>query len=223
MTTMLRTTPAEPSPDLGPQVVDHMHTHCPATPAGDWTIGQHPTDHTVCVVYRVGSSGFTNPGIRGGMLHRWHSSLVDAGFQVDIRNDMTVFGRPDEESDIAWWLRVTGRGVPEVHEPSRAMDRYPRALRRHDVELDPATTPHMQTRLYGLAKPASVEFAHWPTGAFRDGTTLTVTLYFADGNAEPGPLQLPDWLLAIDAQHRGHSNTGPTGWCYLTGPEKQAA
>lgn len=64
------------------------------------------------VVYRT-HSDWPQAGIRGTTLYRWLLALRDAGLIAEARTDMEVFGRPDEQSDIAWWLHVTGFAIKE--------------------------------------------------------------------------------------------------------------
>lgn len=203
-----RPAPVYVGPQLGPMVVAHMKTHCPGTTAGDWTIGQHPENHNVCVVYRIGSMGFAQAGVRGTTLYRWYRSLTAAGFIVEIREDLEVFGRPDETTDIAWWLRVTGHRPPAARR--QVSDSGKAEPRRHWIHLEPAPAPYVDSRLHGHARPTAVELKYWPDGG------LTADLFFGD-SGEPAPQELPDWLTALAEQHRPHIRTYP--WCHLDGPK----
>ncbi|MGW0780346.1 hypothetical protein [Streptomyces sp. NPDC002913] len=177
-----------PSPELAAQVIEHMHTHCPGTPGGEWIIGQDPIDHHVHVVWQMGDMGFYQSGVRGTMLYRWLVSLKDAGFIVEASTDQKVFGRPGEHSDIAWWLDISGRGEPLIAPKPVLLKLKPEPPVR-TISLDrrrPADLQHPLTGEY----PQSVTFTYRDTG-------METQVDYADWServAEPGP-----WLLAFAA------------------------
>lgn len=105
--------PAYPPPTPGPlgeMVAQHMARFDEQT-GGDYEVAVDHRDDTAVVVWRPGMFG-SMAGVRGTMLWRWLCSLRDAGFTAQPRTDMEVFGKPDEEADIAWWLHVTDWADP---------------------------------------------------------------------------------------------------------------
>ncbi|MEV5854660.1 hypothetical protein [Streptomyces anulatus] len=147
-----------PGPELARMVVAHMTAHCPPTEHGDWEIGQHPTDRTIGVVWRVGTSGTAQAGVRGSILYRWLGSLKDAGFTVMPRTDMAVFGRPDEESDTAWWLSV---------------DRWDAAVVRHRAPVQRAAPPRPASSVTVPLKTRPADLKHRLSGEFPESITFT--------------------------------------------------
>lgn len=146
-----------PSPKLAAQVIEHMHTHCPGTPAGDWIIGQDPVDHHVHVVWQMGSMGLYQSGVRGTMLYRWMESLKDAGFIVESSTDERVFGRPGVHSEIAWWLDVSGRGEARIAPEPVAL----------------TLTPEPPVRTIGLGRRRPADLHHPVTGEYPESVTFT--------------------------------------------------
>ncbi|MFE2973353.1 hypothetical protein [Streptomyces sp. NPDC059258] len=166
-----------PGPELARIVIDHMTTHCPGAEAGDWEIGQHPTNRTIGIVWRVGAAGFTQPGVRGTTLYRWLNSLKDAGFAVEARTDMTVFGRPDEHVATAWWLSVDGWSLAAVRHQAPVQRTVP-----------PKPTPSVTLPL----KTRTADLKHYVTGEFPESVTFEY---------KPAGLEViadyPDWSERI--------------------------
>lgn len=96
------------APRLAQAAAAHMDTNFPDTYYGGWTVAEDERDGTAVVVWRQREYG-GEQGLRGRMLYRWLESLRAAGFTVEPRLDLEVFGRPDEQSEIAHWLHVTAR------------------------------------------------------------------------------------------------------------------
>ncbi|WP_405506369.1 hypothetical protein OG323_06165 [Streptomyces cyaneofuscatus] len=173
-------------------VVDHMTTHCPGTDFGDWEIGQNPTNGTIGVVWRVGTSRNGQAGVRGMVLYRWLNSLKDAGFVVEARTDMTVFGRPDEHAQTAWWLSVNG------WDPAAVRHRAPvqRAARPRPI---PSVTVPLTTRPADLWNaflgefPESITFEYKPTGL------VVIASYPSTSQWIPRPAP---WLTDLAETHR---------------------
>ncbi|MEU8623298.1 hypothetical protein [Streptomyces sp. NPDC048669] len=152
-----RQAPVWPSPELAAQVIEHMHAHCPGTPAGDWIIGQDPVDHHVHVVWQMGSMGLYQSGVRGTMLYQWLISLKDGGFIVEASTDEKVFGRPGKHSEIAWWLDISGRSEARF------------APKPVVLKLRPETP--VRTVDLGRRRPADLQ--HPLSGEFPESVTFT--------------------------------------------------
>jgi hypothetical protein len=76
-------------------------------PCGNWLVARDDRDNSAVVVFRT-VPGWPQSGIRRTLLYRWVLALRDAGFNAYARDDMEVFGRPDELSATGpWWIHVT--------------------------------------------------------------------------------------------------------------------
>lgn len=191
-------TKAWPTPELASQVIKHMHTHFPSTPAGDWVIGQDPIDHHVHVVWQMGSMGLYQSGVRGTMLYRWLVSLQNAGFIVAANTDEKVFGRPGQHSDIAWWLDISGRG-----EARPAPEPVLLKLKPEPSELPVRTISLGRRRPADLQHPLTGEYPQSVTFTYRDTGMETQANYanWSERVAEPSP-----WLLALAASNGDTTN-----------------
>jgi hypothetical protein len=189
-----RQAPVWPSPELAAQVIEHMHAHCPGTPAGDWVIGQDPVDHHVHVVWQMGSMGFTQSGVRGTMLYRWLVSLKDAGFLVEACTDEKVFGRPGKHSEIAWWLDISGRGEALVAPKPVVLKLKPEP---------PVRTIPLRNRPAELQHPLTGEYPESATFTYTAAGVETQANYpnWSERVAEPG-----SWLAALANTHHPGSN-----------------
>ncbi|MEV4975598.1 hypothetical protein [Streptomyces scopuliridis] len=180
--------------DLADRVNEHMVKNWPGSPAGNWETAVDHRDGTAIVVWRSGDVGPAQPSMRGMMLYRWLCSLRDAGFVAEARTDMACFGRPDEESPVAWWLHVTGWAEPEpVPAP---VERYPRPIGTHRVTALPS-----DPQLPGLGRPSAYRFTYWAPGTFVWPVTYTLE-YEPQGYAESLSIPLPEWLAALADEHR---------------------
>lgn len=96
--------------DLAYRVAEVMTRIHPETRdvIGGWTVAEDHRDGTAVVVWQQGD-GTWPATLRGTVMWRWLWALRGAGFTVEPRLDMEVFGRPDEESPDgrARWLHVT--------------------------------------------------------------------------------------------------------------------
>lgn len=184
-----RNTTPTPAPTLGERVADHMRRFDHQT-GGDYEVAVDHRDDTAVVVWRCGMFG-SMQGVRGTMLYRWLCSLRDAGFTAQARLDMEVFGKPDEESEIAWWLHVTAWTQPTPR-PETPPCR-PRYIERH-VRLDPATAEPVTSPL-GTGRPWGAVFRYWP-----DRVDFAIE-YEHDACLLPPP-QVPGWLADLAEEHR---------------------
>ncbi|WP_331764478.1 hypothetical protein [Streptomyces anulatus] len=181
-----------PGPELAAMVVDHMTVHCPPTEHGDWELGQHPTDRTIGVVWRVGTSGTAQAGVRGSILYRWLGSLKDAGFTVTPRTDMAVFGRPDEESDTAWWLSADGWALAAVRHRAPVQRTMP-------PRPTPSVTVPLRTRAADLRHPLSGEFPESLTFTYKPTGVEVIADYPNWSEKIPHPAV---WLTDLAETHR---------------------
>jgi len=97
-----------------------METHHPYIEVyGGWICLRDERDGTAVIAYKTGSDFLNTVGIRGNALWRWMCSLRDAGFTVEARLDMELYGRPDDLSPDgrAQWLHVTGWDPGKAREP----------------------------------------------------------------------------------------------------------
>lgn len=184
------TSPIAPGLPLGDHVAAHMRRFDEQT-GGDYEVAVDHRDGTAVVVWRCGMFG-SMQGVRGTMLYRWLCSLRSAGFTAEARTDMEVFGKPDEESEIAWWLHVTDWSDPVAQpEPPR---RTPHYVEVH-VRLDPATAPPVTNSLGSTGQPWGARFTYWP-----DRVDVVVE-YEHDAWLLPPP-NVPQWLAELAEQHR---------------------
>lgn len=174
---------------LGDRVAAHMVQFDQQT-GGDYVVAVDHRDGTAVVVWREGMFG-SMQGVRGTMLYRWICSLRTAGFTAEARLDMEVFGKPDEESEIAWWLHVTDWSEPAAR-PDHAR-RRPRYIERH-VRLDPAVSEPVTSHL-GMARPWGARFRYWP-----DRVDIAVE-YEHEACLLPTP-DVPVWLAALAEERR---------------------
>ncbi|MFF2411798.1 hypothetical protein [Streptomyces sp. NPDC058092] len=174
-------------------VDEHMVKNFASTPAGDWECGRL-ADNTAVVVWQVGTMGLTQSGVRGTMLLRWLHSLHDAGFVVRSRTDMEIFGRPDEQSKIAWWLHITGWAAPEARTRDRFVDRWPRPMYRSRVAARPD-----DPNPFGGGRPVSYHFMYWAPGDFPH--PITYAIEYAT-HTESMSILPPDWLVALAEEQR---------------------
>ncbi|MFE2497159.1 hypothetical protein [Streptomyces scopuliridis] len=187
---------AKVSLDLAERVDKHMLKTWPGSPIGNWQTAVDYRDGTAIVIWRSGDVGPAQPSVRGMMLYRWLGSLRDAGFTAEARTDMACFGRPDEESPVAWWLQITGWAEPEPEPVPAPLERYPRPMGGHRVTALPS-----DPQLPGLDRPSGYQFTYWAPGDFPRPVTYTLE-YEHQGYAEALSVPLPEWLAALAEEHR---------------------
>jgi hypothetical protein len=200
-----------PTAELAIQVDEHMVSNFPSTPAGDWEVARDPRDLTAVVVWRLGTMGFTQPGVRGAMLYRWLCSLHDAGFVVQSRLDMEVFGRPDEESPdgYAHWLHITGWSEPQPRVRNTCLERSPRPMYRHRVTAHPTDpNPFGGPTGYASSRPIGYHFTYWAPDVFPH--PITYAIEYAT-HSEGMSILPPDWLVALAEEHRSCAKAGVWG------------
>lgn len=100
-----------PTRPLADSVTDLMNRITADTDTCGWLVATDHRDGSAVVVYRT-DPGWPQTGVRGTTLYHWLLALRDAGYTAEARTDMEVFGRPEETSDIAWWLHITARTAP---------------------------------------------------------------------------------------------------------------
>lgn len=105
---------------LTQRAATHMNAISPNPACGGWVVAEDHRDGTAVVVYRT-DPGWPQAGVRGTTLYRWLCALRDAGFTAEARLDLEVFGKPDEQSEIAHWLHTTGWSDAEPF-PARGDD-----------------------------------------------------------------------------------------------------
>ncbi|MET8694719.1 hypothetical protein ABZV65_19500 [Streptomyces bauhiniae] len=180
---------------LAEAVSHHMQTHFPdTTPAASWTTARDERDNTAVVVAFPGSDPTLPGGCYATHLYRWLCSLRDAGFTVEARTDMEVFGRPDEQSPSgrARWIHVTAWAQPEESPEDRSF-KIP-GPRKHFVNITPGSVPNLYCA--GSRSTATVwgfRFAWAESG-------LRVTVDF-EHSAWLMWDEIPDWVLAIAREH----------------------
>lgn len=205
---------------LAERVSRHMQTHFPeTTAAASWTVARDERDNTAVVVVGPGDDPTMPGGSYGIHAYRWLCSLRDAGFAVEPRTDMEVFGRPDEQSPDgrARWMHITGWSeaaiVPErsvfelVTELCQKIGMRP----RHYVQLDPTAHPLVDTAFGAVVQAETACFTYQPDGKYGG---MTVTVYQGETGYQVGVGKVPAWLQEIGEAHREHAGHFGT-WCYL--------
>lgn len=99
--------PAAMDETFAEKVAACMETFVADDLCGDWLVARDHRDCSAVVVFRT-VPGWPQSGIRRTLLYRWVLALRDAGFKAEARDDMEVFGRPEELSPTGpWWIHVT--------------------------------------------------------------------------------------------------------------------
>lgn len=185
---------AAPTLTLGDRVAAHMRRYDQQT-GGDYEVAVDHRDGTAVVVWRAGMFG-SMQGVRGTMLYRWLCSLRTAGFTAEARLDMEVFGKPDEESEIAWWLHVTAWTDPARSPiPIPPPRRTPRYEYRH-VRLDPDAHPPVTNSLGSTGRLWGARFYYWPN------RPVDVHVEYEHDAWLLPPPNVPQWLADLAEQHR---------------------
>jgi hypothetical protein len=202
--------------ELAERVSQHMQTHFPDTmAAAGWLVARDERDNTAVVVAQPGYDNTLPGGCRAIHLFRWHTSLGNAGFLSEPRTDMEVFGRPEDQSPDgrARWLHITGwdpaRIVPErsIPELIGELTRKIGLLPEHWVVLGEGEDRLVDTIFGGQVRPDTAVFKYAPDGS------IGVTVYAGEAGYSVSNAKVPDWLLTIGDNHRGH--IGEQSWCYL--------
>lgn len=216
------TAPATTAADweLAERVSRHMQTHFPdTTAAASWTVARDERDNTAVVVVGPGDDPTMPGGSYGIHAYRWLCSLRDAGFTVEPRTDMEVFGRPDEQAPDgrARWMHITAwnetAAVPERSIVDLAEELCQKiGLRpQHYVQLDPTAHPPVDTAFGAVVHAETACFTYHPDGKYGG---LTVTVYQDETGYQVGVDKVPAWLREIGEAHREHARHFGT-WCYL--------
>ncbi|MFE9886814.1 hypothetical protein [Streptomyces scopuliridis] len=171
--------------DLANRVSDHMVKHWPGSPAGNWEVTRDRRDNTAIIVWRSGDLALGMQGVRGSMLYRWLGSLRNAGFVAAARTDMACFGRPDEESPVAWWLHITGWTDPGRGDVT-PLPQVPAEPPRQTIPLN--------SRPADLRHPLTGEYPESVTFTYRDAGIETTANYADWSELVPAPA---NWLTAL--------------------------
>lgn len=204
--------------ELAERVSRHMQTHFPdTTPAASWQVARDDRDGTAVVVAFPGSNRTLPGGCYAIHAYHWLCSLRDAGFTVEARTDMEVFGRPDEQAPggRARWIHVTAwepkppvreRSVPEmVAELKQKLGLLP----QHYVRLNPADHPPVDAINRQDIHADLARFTYQPDDKHGG---LTVTVYQDETGYPIGVDKVPTWLRELGEAHRAHGD----GWCSPT-------
>lgn len=191
----MTTTPTEWA--LAEHVSHHMQTHFPdTTPAAAWQVARDERDNTAVVIAYPGNDPHLPGGCYATHLYQWTNSLRDAGFTVEPRTDMEVFGRPDEPSPTgrARWIHITAWSQPEETPEDRSF-KIP-GPRKHFVNIAPGSVPP----LYCIGSRA-MDTVWGFRFARLDGRLLVTVVFGASAWLMCG--EPPQWVLDIAREHEG--------------------
>ncbi|MFF9309993.1 hypothetical protein ACF1BS_03690 [Streptomyces sp. NPDC014748] len=198
----MTSSPASAGCDLAERVNRHMQEHFPyTTAAASWTVARDQRDNTAVVIAGPGD----DPNLPGGSYsihaYHWHCSLQDAGFTVEPRTDMEVFGRPDEQSPDgrARWMHITGWAAP-TGRPRKVERRLPA---QHFVDVTPGSVPQLHNVGSDcLDTVHGFRFSHYK-GRLSVAVVFAASCWTLVG--EP-----PDWVVEIARQH---ADCPAAKWC----------